>query len=223
MRNHNQSINRALDTDIEIDKDHWSQYSRDDIAQLFKNFEQRILLNADKKGAIFDFAQTRFFEIFIPELNELKKVPQNKQNSDNAFHHSLMVVSNVVANPVLKWAALLHDIGKTKGETDITGNIVSFRNHEYESFLLAKNILKRSKIGNKSDISYLVRFHSHPLDYQRQPNWKMSTIKRFCEKHGSLSIMLIDLAIADKISSSSKAEYLEQLYELRKMVGEIQY
>jgi hypothetical protein len=78
-------------------------------------------------------------------------------------------------------------------------------------------------IPNKGDICHLVRYHSHPLDYQRQPNWKMSTVKRFCETHGALSAMLVDLAIADKISSSSNSEYLEELYKLRKMVEEIRY
>ena len=200
---------------------HWSKYNRSELRSMGEALE-RVLLDNRCSELLFMLDQHHFFDIFIPELAALKKVPQHKHNSSNALHHSILVAKNVQDVPILKWAALLHDIGKAKYKTDASGKMY-FRNHEYNGSLDARGLLKRMSVSNKGDICRLIRYHSHPLDYQRQPNWKMSTVKRFCDKHEHLSTMLVDLAIADKISSASKSEYLEDLYKLRKMVEEIQY
>lgn len=220
-KKHTAIVNKILVCDVLIKHDSWSRYSKQQLKCIGESFS-RALLSDQVEDKLFTLSRTIFFSIFIPELSDLEKVPQHKQKSKNALHHSLVVATKVTDNPILRWAALLHDIGKGQYKTDVQGK-VSFRNHEHIGSVNAKGLLKRLSIPNKGDICKLIRYHSHPLDYQRQPNWKMSTVKRFCEKHEHLSVMLIDLAIADKIASSSQSDYLEDLYELRKMVEDIQY
>jgi len=201
-------------------KGHWSKYGKDELKTVGQALE-RILLSDNCKQTLFMLDQRHFFDTFLPELAALKKVPQTKQNSTNAFHHSLLVASSVPKNRVVKWAALLHDIGKANYKVNHDGSLW-FRNHEYEGAMDAKHILKRMKIHEGGNICKLVRYHSHPLDYQRQPNWKKETIQNFCDKHKDLATSLVDLAIADKISSSSNPDYLESLYHLKITVEEIQ-
>lgn len=181
---------------------------------------ESVLLSNTCKHDLFVLEQQNFFKNHIPEFQKLKSVPQNKQNSSNALHHSILVASNVQNIPELKWASLLHDIGKIQYKMKIDGSY-EFNNHEYIGATISKQILRRFKIHKAGDICHLIRYHSHPLDYQRQPNWKLSTIKNFYAKHGHLSFWLIDLAIADKISSSGQSFYLEPLYKLKTTLQEI--
>jgi putative nucleotidyltransferase with HDIG domain len=202
-------------------RDHWSKYTRDELETIGGKL-QEILLAPNCKELLFNLDNCGFFDAIIPELADLKKVPQHKQNSRNALHHSVLVVQNVPDNPVLKWAALLHDIGKIYYKVNSDGTL-NFRNHEFTGAKLSKGILKRMKIKNSGDICRLVQFHSHPLDYQRQPNWRNDTVRKFVDKYNHLASLLVDLAISDKIASSGKSEYLEPLYALRHMIGEISY
>lgn len=214
-------IQTALSLQFKCEKEHWSNYSKDQLVEVGRQFNEKLL--QDKSYHDLDLLdQVGFFKIFMPELHALKNIPQTKQNSKDAFHHSLTVVQHVMCNPILKWAALLHDIGKAHFRTSANGSF-DFRGHEFNGAKLAKGLLRRMDIKGSGDIYKLIQFHTHPLDYQRQPNWKLETVKNFVNKYEHLAQPLIDLAIADKISSSSKSEYLEELYKLKNMVQEIQY
>jgi poly(A) polymerase len=202
-------------------KDHWSEYSKEDLEALGASL-QEIMLAPNCKETLFHLDNARFFNTMIPELSELRQVPQHKQHSKDAFHHSVLVATYVPDHPVLKWAALFHDIGKIHYRTNSDGSL-NFLGHESYGAKLAKGIFKRMKIKQAGDICRLIQFHSHPLDYQRQPNWRNETVKRFVDKYEHLSGFLIDLAIADKIASSGQSDYLEPLYTLRHMVAEIDY
>jgi poly(A) polymerase len=205
---------------ISLDKDHWSRYTRKELKAVGKQLEE-VLIGSDPKQTLFELDSKGFFQIFIPELHKLKSVPQHKQNSQDAFHHSILVVHHASSDRIVKWAALLHDVGKSNYKVNFDGSL-QFRHHEYEGSVIARDILGRFKISKPGEICKLVRYHSHPLDYQRQPNWKIATVKNFCEKYQELAPHLVDLAIADKISSSSNSLYLEELYKLKIMVEEIQ-
>jgi poly(A) polymerase len=183
---------------------------------------EQALLAENCKQELFKLEQKNFFAHHIPEIHKLQSVPQNKQRSSNALHHSILVATNVQNIPELKWAAFLHDIGKIQYKISADGSF-EFFNHEYNGSKIAKQILKRLQISKSGDICHLIRYHSHPLDYQRQPNWKLSTIKNFYEKHRHLSFWLIDLAIADKIASSGQSTYLEPLYKLKTTLEEMSY
>lgn len=212
-------LSELLKIQLKLDKPHWSNYSRNQLEAIGVQFT-RLLCDKECFDNLLRLNQLEFFEIFIPELADLKGIPQHKQESKDAFYHSILVASKINYTPMLRWAGLLHDIGKAnytrgpKGELD-------FRGHEFHGSKLARGILKRMKIKQVGDICRLVQFHTHPLDYQRQPNWRTETIVKFADKYEHLAISLIDLAIADKIASSNNGNYLEPLYELRVMIEDI--
>jgi len=214
-------IQTVLNLQFQCEKEHWSNYGKDQLIKIGEKFTG-ILLQENSYHDLDVLDQIGFFPIFIPELNALKNIPQTKQNSKDAFHHSLTAVQHVIPSQTLKWAALLHDIGKAHFRTTAKGEF-DFRGHEFNGAKLAKGILRRMDIRGSADIYKLIQFHTHPLDYQRQPNWKLETVKNFIHKYEHLAKPLIDLAIADKISSSSKSEYLEELYKLKNIVDEISY
>ncbi len=170
--------------------------------------------NANKILNVFD--NLKILDIFLPEIGILKNVPQNKSRSDNVFIHTLNVLKEVPYDDiVLRWAALLHDIGKY----DTYMLYKNFLQHSQFSYIKSNRILDRFNIQNAEEISIIIKFHMLPLDYQRQPNWKDEAIISFINKcHPNYVMKIIDFAYYDKRSENGYEEYLKPIEELRKKV-----
>jgi UTP:GlnB (protein PII) uridylyltransferase len=158
----------------------------------------------------------KLIECFFPELDRLKEIPQNKRKTLNAFQHTLKVLNEVDKRHndiVMKLAALFHDIGKYCYLDQ--GN---FHYHEYYSETITAQILERFPIIIDLDeikrLLTIIRYHMRPLAYQRQPNWKDSTIINFAnevkDKGGDI-VEVINFAICDKLATNPHIKYLEEL------------
>jgi poly(A) polymerase len=174
-------------------------------------------------------------KIFFPDLEVLKDVPQNKRKTLNAFQHTLKVLNEVDKRHddiVMKLAALFHDLGKAQcwfGNANMinTGRAAlgkdNFHYHEYHSEIIAAKILDTFPIITDpiqiKRLFTIIRYHMRPLAYQRQPNWKDSTICNFhydVRSRGSNIFEIIDFAICDKLSTNKHIKHLEELRERAK-------
>lgn len=110
---------------------------------------------------------TGLLKFILPEFENCIGVQQN-----NPYHmysvseHTIIAVSNIENDKVLRWAMLLHDIGKpiTKS-TDLKGTD-HFYGHQKASMDLSLDILKRLRFDNKSIdlILKLVEYHDMKID-----------------------------------------------------------
>jgi len=100
--------------------------------------------------------------VVLPELLRGVGVAQNRRHSDDVYHHTLSVVQHCRAEPVLRLAALLHDVAKpeTKGFLGVEGDI-SFHRHEHEAQPHLLRVAQRLRLSNQdaASIERLVRHH----------------------------------------------------------------
>ena len=130
----------------------------------------KIMLSKRPSKGLNLLDETGLLNYILPELTALKGIEEidGMGHKDN-FYHTLEVVDNISQHTDklwLRWAALLHDIGKapTKKFEKNIGWI--FHGHEFLGSKMLKGIFKRLKLPLNSDLKYvekLVRMHARPI------------------------------------------------------------
>ena len=102
----------------------------------------------------------------LPELIPAIGFEQNRFHMHDVFEHTLWVLSRAAADPILRWAALFHDIGKPHTlSVDDAGNR-HFYLHEIVSEKLARERMHALRFSrdDTETIASIVRHHMRPLD-----------------------------------------------------------
>ncbi len=157
----------------------------------------------------------------IPELARCFETPQrNKYHIYNVGDHITEAVRNIAADPVLRWTALLHDVGKPFCmSTDATGTI-HFYGHHRESASIAEKTLHNLKMDNNTikSVTTLVECHDVRVDASA------AYVKRLMARLGP-DLFLKLLALQEADSRAKNPEYLpdklSRLERVRSVYNEI--
>jgi poly(A) polymerase len=135
----------------------------------------------------------------VPELLEMLQMPPLKGYKD-VFRHTLLVVERIGREPLLRWAALLHDIAKPRTIGWEHGQ-VHFRGHERVGEQMAREILRRLHFESHfiDAVALIVRLHVRANSYA--PDWTDSALRRFVREAGPVLPALLALCRADVTSA----------------------
>jgi tRNA nucleotidyltransferase (CCA-adding enzyme) len=146
-------------------------------------------------------AETGLLAVISPELEAQRGIPQNKIEGEDLWDHTVRSVGAAPRDrPIVRLAALLHDLGKPA-----TIDEGPFRGHEAVGADLAEAFLERLRMPRAvtERVVHLVRQHMFTYD----PDWGDAGVRRFIKRVGRDSLEdLFTLRAADNIGSGLPAD-----------------
>ena len=130
----------------------------------------KIIMSPVPSIGFVELQRSGLLEIIFPELAALDvKEIHNGQSHKNIFYHTLEVLDNVGERGgelFLRWAALLHDIGKPRTKKWEPAHGWTFYNHNYVGMKMIPGIFERMKLPKNEKMKYvqkMVELHMRPI------------------------------------------------------------
>ncbi len=202
----------------------------------------KIMMTKHPSRGFVELHRCNLLQIILPELCQLDVVEtRNNRSHKNNFYHTLEVLDNVVerideayANGDdhyadgrlwLRWAALLHDIGKPRSKRwdDVQG--WTFNNHNFIGAKMIPSIFRRIKLPMDSKMKYvqkLVDLHMRPIAIA-DDQVTDSAVRRLLNDAGDDIDDLMLLCQADVTSKNSvrKAQCLENFRIVQEKLSDL--
>ncbi len=160
------------------------------------------ILISDRPGRIKLLYETGLMKYIIPELCDCFCTEQNnKYHIYNVGDHIMNAVENTPNDLILRWAALLHDVGKPCCLSRDNAGINHFYGHHRESVRIANDVLHKLRVDKESisDILILIENHDVRIDVHA------AAVKRMLARTGEkLFLKLLLLQEADNRAKNHK-------------------
>jgi poly(A) polymerase len=184
---------------------------------------EQTIMGRDVDAALEWMYQAGILAVLFPELAATVDLVQEagRQHKD-VWAHTKQVVKQTVRRPLVRWAALLHDIGKVPTRT-FTDDGVHFHGHAEVGARLFDKVQPRFSFARdeRQTIRFLVKHHLRTNQYSEA--WTDSAVRRFDREMGPHMIDLLDLSRADITSKrpGRRKQLLEQIAALAERVEQL--
>ena len=189
----------------------------------------KIMKTAQPSRGLAELQRCGLLQLIIPELSALDIVEtRNGRAHKNNFYHTLEVVDNVAKhsdNLWLRWAALFHDVGKTKSKRWEPALGWTFHNHNYIGAKMIPSIFRRMKLPMYAKMKYvekLVDLHMRPIVIADEVVTD-SAVRRLMNDAGDDIDDLMTLCEADITSKNEvrKKRFLENFRMVREKLTDL--
>jgi poly(A) polymerase len=168
----------------------------------------KLLLGDDPTAGIDLMVESGMGEVVLPEVGGMRMAIDEHHQHKDVYQHSLTVLRQAIQledpppeggpDLVLRWAALLHDIGKPATRRHEPDGGVSFHHHEVVGAKMTRKRLRALKYSKQmvDDVSQLVYLHLRFHGYGDE-KWTDSAVRRYVTDAGPLLSRLHKLVRAD--------------------------
>lgn len=182
-----------------------------------------ILCGPHVREALQMLLEAGILDILLPEVAATSRMgPESGRSFKDVWEHTKIVVWQSVPRPSVRWAALLHDVGKVLTlRIDAQGK-VGFLGHERASYELfceqtRRRIAFPPSLGER--IAELILHHQRPSQYES--SWTDAAVRRFAREQGERLHELLLLSRAD-ITSRRPGRRKERLAAISELARRIQ-
>jgi tRNA nucleotidyltransferase (CCA-adding enzyme) len=182
---------------------------RDELWKILKSeraYEGFVMLN-----------EVGLLKYILPELVAGRGLDQRGHHLFDVFDHSMNALKHCPSSdPIVRFAALLHDVGKPVTH-EVRDGINTFYNHDIVGSKLVNQISYRLHLSKKEreKLYTLVRFHMFTVDTIQTD----AAVRRFIRKVGVENIAdMVDLRIGDRLGSGTKDAEGWRLKEFKKRI-----
>ena len=184
----------------------------------------KLLLAAVPRRGLELLVESGLADVVLPELPALRMAADEHGQHKDVYAHTLQVLEQAIdleraadepADLTLRWAALLHDIGKPATREFAPGGRVTFHHHEVVGARLARQRLKELRCSKQlvDNVGQLVLLHLRFYGY-RDGEWSDSAVRRYVVDAGPLLPRLHKLVRSDCTTRNKrKAAALSVAYD----------
>ncbi len=189
------------------------------IDELFK-----ILASSNPYKGILRLRETGILQLILPELEKCFGIKQEGPKHDRVYdigEHSLLTLKSTPSfDPLVRLAALLHDVGKPDTVDVQQDSNVTFYNHDVVGGNIVLKIAKRFNLSKKqTDKLYkLVRWHLFTVD----ENQTDSAIRRFIKNVGLENIEdIMTVRIGDRLGGGTQRAVSWRMEKFRERINQV--
>ena len=139
-------------------------------------------MRADKPSTAFDIMRrTSILSVTCPELLESVGCEQNRWHAYDVWGHAMACMDACKPDPVLRVAALLHDVGKprTRAFSEKTSDY-TFYDHERVGAEMAEPLLARLRFSNEERARIVALIRNHLICYS--DSWTDAAVRRWLRR-----------------------------------------
>lgn len=221
------AIRFACQLSFTIEKKTWEAIKNNSERIKFVSWERirdellKILASDKPEKGIQLLDECSLLSYIIPELLDGKGVDQTRpgrHHSTDVYTHNLMTLRYTPSkDPIVRLAALLHDIGKPHVASKDDEGFIIFYNHEVKGAQIAKTIAERLKLSKKQKdkIFTLIRWHMFSVDETVTDH----AVRKFLRRVGIENVKdMIDLRIGDRLGSGTQRAESWRLKRFKEMI-----
>lgn len=178
------------------------------------------IISADHAAdAILVLKNLGLLHYILPELEKAFATPQKSPKRHHVYDvgtHSVEALRHCPsADPVVRLATLIHDLGKPATYRQLPDGVITFYNHEVVGTKIAREVAKRLRLSNKQFelLTTLVRWHQFSVD-ERQTD---AALRRFIRRVGKENLDdILALRIGDRLGGgATETSWRLELYKKR--------